>query len=583
MRIRDLSSRRAHVLGALISIALFGCGDDAPPCSVTQQPDGSAIVDCGEGGVVTVPAGTDGMDGAPGTDGASGPTGADGVPGIDGRDGAAGIDGTDGTNGTDGTDGADGRDALVRTSPASLADCPAGGTEVAVGLDGDGDELLSENEVLTKFYLCGGADGVSGADGTSDAARTRDEEAGANCETGGIRIELGGDANANGELDDQEVDAARTRYVCNPGCGAAGLFEPTSRRCIPYSFDLSAGSNFTCGRTAQGEAKCWGRNNLGQLANGAAIDQLSPSPATEYQGLNKALSSGDAHSCAIGYGAGITCAGSNGSGQLGVMAGTSSAQGVTVPGTQALMFEAIDAGRSHTCALDQDRAVWCWGDTTHGQTGAATAGLSEVTGLAYLAQDVSAGGHSSCAVLIDGTAWCWGQNNHGQLGDGTTSSSTSPVRVTDLVDVEAIVMGRAHACALVGDAVYCWGNNSDGQLGDGATTPSTTPIQVAALPSNVISLAAGRAHTCALMSHGTVRCWGDNSDGQLGDSTTTARELPTSVLALPEPAVALTAGDDHTCAAGASGEVYCWGDNLYGQLGTGATNDALIPTKATGF
>lgn len=139
----------------------------------------------------------------------------------------------------------------------------------------------------------------------------------------------------------------------------------------------------------------------------------------------------------------------------------------------------------------------------------------------------SVGGGTSCAMTADGTGRvrCWGG---GMLGDGTTTSNTTPQYVcinancqnsiTDQLDnVAQLSVGGSVVCAVRLGAAKCWGNNDKGQLGDGTTIMSLSPATSTAIPSNVASVSAGSSHVCALMKDGTVQCWGNDANGQLGD------------------------------------------------------------------
>lgn len=175
-----------------------------------------------------------------------------------------------------------------------------------------------------------------------------------------------------------------------------------------------------------------------------------------------------------------------------------------------------------------------------------------------------------CALRAEGTVACWGGNDWGNLGDGTTIERDAPTTVPGLANVVAITTGSGHACALKADgSVACWGRNDfAGELGDGTTTNSSTPVAVSGL-TDAVAIAAGNVHTCALKSNGTVACWGSNGGGSLGDGTTTDRHTPVAVAGLAN-VVAITAGLGDTCALRDDGTAACWGDNGSGQGGNGS-------------
>ena len=199
---------------------------------------------------------------------------------------------------------------------------------------------------------------------------------------------------------------------------------------------------------------------------------------------------------------------------------------------------------------------------------------------------ITAGGGHTCALLSSGTVTCWGWNQFGQLGDGTTTARTTPVSVVGISGATAITVGASHTCALLpGGTVTCWGVNGGGQLGDGTTTDSTTPVTVLGITGATV-ITAGVDYTCALLAGGTVRCWGNNQFGQLGDGTitdsTTPVPVPVSVVAITG-ATAITAGAVHTCALFSGGTVRCWGLNGSGELGDGTTTDSATPVTVRGF
>lgn len=244
----------------------------------------------------------------------------------------------------------------------------------------------------------------------------------------------------------------------------------------------------------------------------------------------------------------------------------------------------IAAAYQHTCALNAAGGVQCWGYNGFGQLGDGTttdsASPVAVTELASGVAAVAVGGDHTCALTTAGAVQCWGHNDYGELGNGTTMDSATPVAVTGLSNsVAAITAGGKHTCALTtAGGVQCWGYNSNGQLGDGTTTVRDTPIAVSGLSSGVVAIASGKEnHTCALTTAGAVLCWGYNGDGELGNGTTTDSAAPMAVIGLSSGVTAITAGGYHTCALTMAGAVECWGYNFYGQLGDGTTTNSVIP------
>lgn len=183
---------------------------------------------------------------------------------------------------------------------------------------------------------------------------------------------------------------------------------------------------------------------------------------------------------------------------------------------------------------------------------------------------VASGSYHSCALTSSGGVKCWGANANRQLGDGTGTSRTTPARVYGLSQgVVSIAAGEFHTCALMADTtVKCWGLNSNGQLGDGTTVVRATPVAVTGL-TGVNRITAGRFHTCATTS-AAAYCWGDNEFGQLGDGSTTDRTMPIAVSGLAAGVMSISAAHFHTCAVHI-GVAKCWGRNAFGQLGDGTT------------
>ncbi len=233
-----------------------------------------------------------------------------------------------------------------------------------------------------------------------------------------------------------------------------------------------------------------------------------------------------------------------------------------------------------------------WGDNTYGELGTGTKTVKTVptnvklpTGVTGFTA-VAAGGEHTLAIGSDGNLYAWGDNGYGELGDGTTTSSTTPVEVQMPAGVQAtqIAAGLIDSLALGSDGkVYAWGDNGYDELGDGNSTDSSVPVAVS-FPSGVkkvVQIAAGQYHNLALTASGDVWAWGLNSDGQIGNGTTTTRNTPVKV-ALPsgDPATTIAAGGYHSLAGDNAGDLYAWGDNSNGQLGlaSGDTTSESSPT-----
>ena len=240
----------------------------------------------------------------------------------------------------------------------------------------------------------------------------------------------------------------------------------------------------------------------------------------------------------------------------------------------------IATGYNHSCGILHDNSLVCWGSDYYGQLGDGGTNTDRTYVATYLPVDLGSGrtalavsaGHShTCAILDDGSLKCWGDNSHGQLGDGSTTDRTSPVQV-DLGagnTAVSISAGHSHTCAILQDGTLkCWGQDSNGQVGDGGTnSDQSSPVTINLGSSRTAaSVSAGIYHTCAVLDDGSIKCWGLNNEGQLGDGSTTTRTTPVSVnLDAGKIAFAVAAGMHHTCAI-VDNHVECWGIDDQNQL-----------------
>lgn len=243
------------------------------------------------------------------------------------------------------------------------------------------------------------------------------------------------------------------------------------------------------------------------------------------------------------------------------------------------------AGLYHTCATTLNGSAKCWGLNEWGRLGDGTQTNSstpvDVVGLETGTSDISSGQSHTCAI-VSGTPKCWGFNNHGQLGRSDLLYSMIATDIMGLTEASSISAAGSHTCALTTTGgVKCWGYNYSGELGNGSFTDSYTPIDVIGLESGVTAISSGSNHTCALTTSGSVKCWGNNANGELGNGTTTTSNTPVDVTGLSNGVVAISAGANHSCAITSTGGIKCWGNNFYGQLGNGTTSEALLPVDVT--
>lgn len=348
---------------------------------------------------------------------------------------------------------------------------------------------------------------------------------------------------------------------------------------------IGAGSGYTCALNGAGMVKCWGRNEVGQLGNGNTSESHLPVDVT---GLSNvlAIGTGAAHTCAK-TNSDVKCWGWNLYGQLGNNSTTNSSTAVDVSGLGS-DIKAIGAGAEHSCALNNSGALRCWGSNRYGQLGNNSEANSSIpVNIGALGNNVKAISlnYHNCAVMTTGTVNCWGWNSSGQLGNDTPGNSRKPVDVSGLTSgSKGISVGYSHTCALTAiNGAKCWGWNVYGQLGDGSVLDRKTAVDVNGLTTGVSAVSAGHAHTCALLATSGVQCWGDNSFGQLGNSDTIQNNLPVAVNGLSSGVSAVSAGGYHTCALLISGGVKCWGANQAGQLGDGSTISRTVPVDVQGL
>ena len=324
---------------------------------------------------------------------------------------------------------------------------------------------------------------------------------------------------------------------------------------------ISSGRYGSCAVASGGTVWCWGSNAYGQLGNNSTTDSHLPVQVlavggTGYLTNAVAVTTGAYSSCALLATGAVDCWGRDNYGQLGINSTTDShfpvqVHGVGNSGTLA-GITAISAGDSHVCAVRSTGSVYCWGRNNYGQIGDNSTSTRKtpvqvraISGSGYLAniKAVSAGRYHTCAVLGSGVVDCWGYNYYGQLGNNSSSRYTSyrrPVQVYGISTATKVSVGEYQSCALLSSgAVDCWGYDNYGQLGNNSTTLQRKPVAVSGISGATQVSAGGQntgssdyAHSCALLSDGTIRCWGYNGYGEVGDGTTTTPRLVPVVVGL---------------------------------------------------
>lgn len=418
------------------------------------------------------------------------------------------------------------------------------------------------------------------------------------------------------------VDAGRDAGMRpDTGMGDAGM--PCTSGCGIE--ELVTGVDHVCARRENGQVLCWGGNGRGQLGDtrerghgdcatredGASGYDCSAAPVVVTGVTATALASNSAfQTCAITED-GTSCWGLEDVAETGSDTRRERFTAEIVEGFSPAAE--VEASTNQLCARLTGGTAVCRGENESGELleegDDPRRMVGPLVGLSGLVElDFGVGGSFACARTAT-TLSCWGNNQDGQLGDGlndhgtcgvapeTYDCSRIPVEVDglDAADVVQMELGSRFACALLSDGtVWCWGANAAGQLGDGTTEGASLPQQVPGL-TGVSQISLGSLTACALLSDGEVRCWGSNEEGQIGDgeaigshescdvgTTVDCVTTPTAV-ALDEDAVAVSMGIETGCAIGQSGAVLCWGSNFRMQLGQTDRERRPVPVAIDGL
>lgn len=578
----QLPRTMAHAYGTLY-IALLACADSPDIASVTTTSGSSteaatststaAVTELSITGLVTTEVST--LDSS-----STAPTGEAALCG----DGVVG--------GDEQCDDGDKDDVDACSNTCRLTSCGDGVVQPGEACDDGNLDDLDACRNTCELSFCG--DGVvqvsEACDETTETATCNVTCTPSVCGDGVLNVSAGELCDDGNDLGDD---------ACSPGCTLIKA----------EVIDLAVGGNQTCIVFADGALRCWGQNESGALGNGHTEDLGDDPGELPVANVNSGqkvvqVSVGRDHHCARLADANIYCCGYGVYGQLGyggVFSNRCDSADELPPSEVKLddSVYSVAAGGHHTCAITFDKSVRCWGYAQWGQLGypgnaqlnaPSKDGVAGVTGAVQLALGVT----HTCVLQADETVHCWGGNTYGQLGLGHKGPSELPPPALELGGpVLSIAAGGYHNCAVMKDGqVRCWGQNNHGQLGNGdlevtavGDGPGEMPPKDVDLGSAAMQVAAGYSHTCALLVDGAVKCWGGGggATGALGYAKNKdigkAGELAVlPAVSLGGPAKLLRSSGGYedvgyrghsTCALLEDNSLRCWGRNTFGQLGYG--------------
>ncbi len=390
--------------------------------------------------------------------------------------------------------------------------------------------------------------------------------------------------------------------------GVSAQVVVTVTAAVQFALSQVSPGYHTCGLTPAGEAWCWGRNQDGEIGDGTNTQRRRPVRVTGGHVFTQ-IAVGLYHTCALKANGSVWCWGNNAEGELGDGTFASRNTPAQVPG---ITLVDISAGSLHSCGRTVAGAAWCWGDNRYGMLGDGTlmtrnrpvAVVSAVGVLTFV--QISAGQDRTCGVALSGDPWCWGGNGgginsafpddvRGILGVGNlVTPITQPFTIAGAIVTSSwqfaeVSAGYRYSCARTpANVIRCWGANTytstkGGQLGNGSLTVAFEPELIAAGGETFSSIHTGFTSACALSTAGEAWCWGVNYGGEAGDGGPTdfpnSQHHPTPIRVVGGHRFAsLDIGKLNACGIKANGETWCWGYNLYGEIGDGTNVNRSSPT-----
>jgi len=378
--------------------------------------------------------------------------------------------------------------------------------------------------------------------------------------------------------------------VLSAGCSFDHSTSPLATVPISARTSLALGSGFSCGVTTAHAAYCWGNNESGQGGNGTTLSSGQPTLVSLADPV-AAISASESSACALTTKGEVSCWGIVPDGQA-----TPTTRATPVHIVAPVELVSIAVGGGFACALDRDGLAYCWGANSFGQLGIGdtlprSAPVAVMDKLRFTS--LSAGYAHACGTIAGGTTYCWGDNTFLESGVSTrgVNKLVEPTPVETTVPMTSVTAGTTFSCGIAQTGLaYCWGSNVAGQLGDGTQHSRATPAQVTG-GLHFTSIAANRgnsfvAHACGITTTHAAYCWGANSLGETGAPAETTcisgslaaicNTLPVSVRTLGS-ALAVDVGTAHSCAITVAGNMACWGDNSFGEIGDGTNVEQTKP------
>ena len=358
---------------------------------------------------------------------------------------------------------------------------------------------------------------------------------------------------------------------------------------IDSAIAVAVGWNHTCVSESDGGVRCWGSNLNREFGDNTMISSATPKQTVTLEGGVLAnlgtgtseipiasVEAGEAFTCALRDNGDVACWGE---GAANILTPDEQPFATSMPRLENIVSLSITRG--HACAANTKGQVTCWGSPLYNRRGLDSRFPSQLLAPEDFIE-VASGGTHTCGLRSDGEVLCWGGNNRAQAGQQTGTQIQFPLPVSTLSDATAIFAGGEFSCAIrANDPPVCWGYDGNGELGSNVTsTQSAAPVRIGSTSTgleNVVTLSTGATHACALISDGSVTCWGTNNAGQVGNGASVhPQPLPTTNAyfftddTVSHQASAIATTSTGSCAVEAStSEVLCWGGNAFGEIGNG--------------